>query len=182
MAACMHDSPVAVCGRPAGVEYHTDEEIIAGTKSTFGIAVNPAYQGAVRLPAGERDILSDLSVVSPRWWCQGAGRELLRRILEVAEDFGPPRMCLQVQVENERAWKLYEDMGAHPWRPQIVSATRTGKFKLCHVTEVCLVGPGFVVVSTELRPAHLREPTMDRSGPAIAVEEMPEYHMERDVR
>ena len=46
----------------------------------------------------------------------------------------------------------------------------------------CLVGAGFVVVSTELRPAHLREPTMDRSEPAIAVEEMPEYHMERDVR
>ena len=46
----MHHSPVAVC-RPAGVEYHTDEEIVAGTKSTFGIAVNPAYQGAVRLPA-----------------------------------------------------------------------------------------------------------------------------------
>ena len=45
-----------------------------------------------------------------------------------------------------------------------------------------LVGAGFVVVSTELRPAHLREPTMDRSEPAIAVEEMPEYHMERDVR
>ena len=45
-----------------------------------------------------------------------------------------------------------------------------------------LVGAGFVVASTELRPAHLREPTMDRSEPAIAVEEMPEYHMERDVR
>ena len=46
---------------------------------------------------------------------------------------------------------------------------------------MCLVGAGFVVVSTELRPAHLREPTMDRSEPAIAVEEMTEYHMERDV-
>ena len=55
---------VAVCGRPAGVEYHTDEEIVAGTKSTFGIAVNPAYQGAVRLPAGSLH----LGCVSPGWW------------------------------------------------------------------------------------------------------------------
>ena len=102
---------MVVCGRPAGVEYHTDEEIIAGTKSTFGIAVNPAYQGAVRLPAAAAFTSVVFHPVGGSG--QGAGRELLRRILEVAEGFGPPRMCLQVQVENERAWKLYEDMGAH---------------------------------------------------------------------
>ena len=54
--------------------------------STFGLCVNSAFQGT------------------------GAGKALIKRVLEVAEQtgYGPPIMTLTVQDINQRAWQLCE--------------------------------------------------------------------------
>jgi len=56
-------------------------------KTHFGICVRPDYQGV------------------------GAGATLMTRLMEVAEEEGPPVMCLTVQLANERAVVLYRKMG-----------------------------------------------------------------------
>ena len=58
-------------------------------KSTFGLSVASDFQGS------------------------GAGRALITRVLEVAEEtgYGPSIMTLTVQDINQRAWELYESVG-----------------------------------------------------------------------
>jgi len=59
---------------------------IQSVASTFGLCVNSAFQGT------------------------GAGKALIKRVLEVAEQtgYGPPIMTLTVQDINQRAWQLCE--------------------------------------------------------------------------
>lgn len=53
---------------------------------------------------------------------QGAGRLMMKRLLEISDTYGPPRMSLTVQIENTRAWKLYTSMGFKPLYEQMREA------------------------------------------------------------
>lgn len=66
--------------------------------STFGICIRPTVQG------------------------QGAGRFIMTRLVEIGDAYGPPKMCLTVQMENTRAWKLYTSLGFKPIYDQIREA------------------------------------------------------------
>ena len=59
------------------------------TRSLFSLCVDAEFQGS------------------------GAGRALTQRLLEVAEAhrYGPEFMSLRVHDINERAWRLYEEVG-----------------------------------------------------------------------
>lgn len=63
-------------------------------QSLFGIAIRRTMQGV------------------------GAGRRIMTRLMEIGDAYGPPVMALTVQVENERAWKLYTSMGFVKFRQQ----------------------------------------------------------------
>jgi GNAT superfamily N-acetyltransferase len=67
-------------------------------QSTFGIAIRRTMQGV------------------------GAGRLIMGRLMEIGDQYGPPVMDLTVQVENERAWKLYTSMGFIKQREQMREA------------------------------------------------------------
>ena len=53
---------------------------------------------------------------------QGVGRLMMSRLLEIGDTYGPPRMCLTVQFENTRAWKLYTALGFIPLYEQMRGA------------------------------------------------------------
>ena len=55
--------------------------------STFGICLRPAYRGI------------------------GLGQAMIERLIEIAEQIGPPVMSLEVQKANPRALALYRKMG-----------------------------------------------------------------------
>ncbi len=52
----------------------------------------------------------------------GAGRLIMSRLIDIADRYGPPVMDLTVQVQNERAWRLYVSMGFVTVRQQIRDA------------------------------------------------------------
>jgi ribosomal protein S18 acetylase RimI-like enzyme len=62
--------------------------------SVFGICLREAYRGV------------------------GLGRALMARLLEIAEEVGPPVMSLTVQLANPRAVALYQKMGFRIVREQ----------------------------------------------------------------
>ena len=83
----------AVDGSIAGYAWFRWDEG-AGRKSTFGICIRRDYQGL------------------------GAGRLLIRRIVEIAKEVGPPLMSLTVQKVNPRASELYKSFGFRVVREQ----------------------------------------------------------------
>jgi ribosomal protein S18 acetylase RimI-like enzyme len=94
------DSPTFVCavgveetGRIVGYAWYRWKESDSPT-SVFGICIRREYQGG------------------------GTGQAILRRLLEVAREVGPERMCLTVQKANTRAVALYQKMGFEIVREQ----------------------------------------------------------------
>ena len=95
-------SPTFVClvavdsatGGIAGYNWYQwkDEE---SPTSVFGICLREAFRGV------------------------GLGRALMGRLLEIAEEVGPPTMSLTVQLANPRAVALYQKMGFHIVRQQM---------------------------------------------------------------
>lgn len=81
-------------GRLAGYAWYRWKEA-AAAMSHFGMCIRPEFQGV------------------------GVGRGLMRRLLEVAGEVGPPRMCLTVQKSNPRAVSLYGKMGFTVVREQV---------------------------------------------------------------
>lgn len=73
-------------------------------RSTFGICVGRALQGT------------------------GAGRALMKRLMEIAAEVGPPIMCLTVQKANPRAVALYQSMGFRIVREQMRAPMADGLF------------------------------------------------------
>ncbi len=49
--------------------------------------------------------------VTPAWWSTGAGRDLMRRVLEETRAGGYPRIILWVLEQNARARRFYERSG-----------------------------------------------------------------------
>jgi len=49
--------------------------------------------------------------VTPAWWSTGAGRDLLRRVLQETQAEGYPRIVLWVLERNTRARRFYERSG-----------------------------------------------------------------------
>ncbi len=49
--------------------------------------------------------------VTPAWWSTGAGRDLMRRVLEETRAGGYPRIILWVLEQNARARQFYERWG-----------------------------------------------------------------------
>ena len=49
----------------------------------------------------------------------GLGRALMKRLLEIAREVGPPVVSLTVQLANPRAVALYRSMGFHVVREQV---------------------------------------------------------------
>ncbi|NCO35399.1 MAG: GNAT family N-acetyltransferase [Armatimonadetes bacterium] len=56
----------------------------------------------------------------------GAGRALMARLLEIAQQVGPPVMGLTVQLANERALRLYRGMGFEVVREQMSDSSAYG--------------------------------------------------------
>ena len=69
--------------------------------------------------------------VTPAWWSTGAGRDLMRRVLEETRAGGYPRIILWVLEQNARARQFYERSGfrldGRSYRPDWLGG----------VTEVC---------------------------------------------
>ena len=69
--------------------------------------------------------------VTPAWWSTGAGRDLMRRVLEETRAGGYPQIILWVLEENARARQFYERSGfrldGRSYRPDWLGG----------VTEVC---------------------------------------------
>jgi D-alanyl-D-alanine dipeptidase len=90
--AARADSPYEVClvladdaGAIHGEAWYQWSE--KRNQSLFGIGIGPDMQGV------------------------GAGRLIMTRLMEIGDVYGPPVMDLTVQIENERAWKLYSSLG-----------------------------------------------------------------------
>ena len=54
----------------------------------------------------------------------GAGRVLMERLLEIAKEVGPPRMCLTCQHANFRAVELYQKLGFRVTREGLLGGRR----------------------------------------------------------
>ena len=69
--------------------------------------------------------------VAPAWWSTGAGRDLMRRVLDETQAGGYPRIILWVLEQNARARQFYERSGfrldGRSYRPDWLGG----------VTEVC---------------------------------------------
>ncbi len=90
----MAEDPYEVClvlvddeGMIHGEAWYRWDEKERKNQSWFGIAIRRTMQGV------------------------GAGRIIMTRLMEIGDLYGPAVMDLTVQVENERAWKLYTSMG-----------------------------------------------------------------------
>ena len=95
------ESPHSVCvvleaadGSIAGYAWYQWKEEDS-PKSSFGICLRRDHQGA------------------------GAGRMLIRRIVEISREIGPPVMALTVQKANPRAFELYKSFGWRVIREQL---------------------------------------------------------------
>ncbi len=62
--------------------------------------------------------------IAPDYRDSGAGRALMRRLLEAARTIGPPRMQLTVQHANARAVALYQKLGFRVTREGALGARR----------------------------------------------------------
>ncbi|MEI6520952.1 MAG: GNAT family N-acetyltransferase [bacterium] len=103
--AAMVDDPYEVClvlvdddGMIHGEAWYRWDDKERKNQSWFGIAIRRTMQGV------------------------GAGRIIMTRLMEIGDLYGPPVMDLTVQVENERAWKLYTSMGFKIIRQQMRDA------------------------------------------------------------
>jgi neutral ceramidase len=101
----MVDDPYEVClvlvdddGMIHGEAWYRWDEKERKNQSWFGIAIRRTMQGV------------------------GAGRIIMTRLMEIGDLYGPPVMDLTVQVENERAWKLYTSLGFKIIRQQMRDA------------------------------------------------------------
>jgi len=92
------ETPEGEIGGYAWYRWHDE----GAERSTFGICVARPYQGV------------------------GAGRALMQRLLEIAHHIGPPVIGLTVQLANERALRLYREMGFEVVRQQVRDARAFG--------------------------------------------------------
>jgi len=82
-AVLVMETPDRRIGGYAWFRWASDE----ASRSTFGICLSREFQG------------------------RGVGRALMERLLEIARGIGPVVMGLTVQLANERAVRLYKQMG-----------------------------------------------------------------------
>jgi ribosomal protein S18 acetylase RimI-like enzyme len=84
---------------------------------------------------GKRDYYISNIGIFPKFRCMGCGTKLLERVEKEAKKIGSERMVLDVEVDNERAIKLYERLGYHIEKRSPVLETNIKNFEFFMMTK-----------------------------------------------